>query len=62
MTLLVLGGLRTIGHLLLHDELLSEGLDLSLENEVLLYGVWIGVIALLLALLASLALLLASHL
>ncbi len=62
VALLVLRGLRAVRHLLLHDEPLGKRLDLGLQDEVLLDGVRIRVGALLLALLSSLAFLLASHL
>ena len=59
--LFILGGFRPIRHLLLHDKLLRQGLYLSLENEILLHGVRVGIVALLLSTLLLSSFLLSSH-
>ena len=62
MPLLVLRSLRLVRHLLLHDQLLGEGFNFSLKNEILLYGVRVCIVALLLSTLLLASFLLATHL
>lgn len=62
VALLILRSLGLVGHLLLHDEFLSERLNLSLKNEVLLNGVGVGIVSLLLSPLLLSSFLLATHL